>query len=207
MKIGLYGGTFSPPHLGHYRAAASFLSEFKPDILLIMPTFVPPHKASSPYDDPRHRYEMARLAFEPLCRGGHAEVSRLELDRGGVSYTADTLRELYGIYGLSGEHGVYLLMGTDMFLSLDKWREPETVFSLSHIVYASRELGDGGICAEKRAYYESEYGAAVDRLPIAPLEMSSTVVREAIRRGDPVDDIVSPAVLEYIKKAGLYGYD
>lgn len=204
MKIGLYGGTFSPPHIGHYRVAEAFLSQFCPDLLLIMPAYVPPHKATSPYDDPEHRYNMARIAFGPLCREGKAVVSALELDRGGVSYTADTLRELYGIYGLEGEHAVYLITGTDMFLSLDRWREPETIFSLSHVVYASREEGDGGECADVRAYYERKYGAVIDKLELEPYEMSSTEVRAAIMRGELESGVISPAVLDYIKKAGLY---
>ncbi len=205
MKIGLYGGTFSPPHIGHYRAAAAFLEQFSPDLLLIMPTSVPPHKRTSPYDDPKHRFNMASLAFEPLCRDGKAVVSTIELDRGGVSYTADTLREIYRIYGLEGQNRVYLLTGTDMFLTLNLWREPETIFSLSHIVYASREENDGEACAEKRAFYTEKYGAVVDRLELIPYEVSSTELRAALARGEAEDGVISPPVLEYIKRNGLYG--
>lgn len=206
-RIGLYGGTFSPPHIGHYRAAETFLSQFSLDMLHIMPASVPPHKAVSPYDDPMHRYNMAVLAFEPLCRGHRAVVSTLELERTGKSYTADTLRELCRMYDITREHGIYMLTGTDMFCTLDRWREPEVVFSLAHIVYVSRTDGDGESCCSKAAQYREKYGAMVDRLDISPYEVSSTELRTAISLGEMTEGVIAPAVMDYIRKAGLYSGD
>lgn len=204
-RIGLYGGTFSPPHIGHYRAAEAFLEQFSLDMLHIMPASVPPHKAVSPYDDPTHRYNMATLAFEPLCRDGRAVVSMLELEREGKSYTADTLRELYSLYNITHEHGIYMLTGTDMFCTLDLWREPEVIFSLAHIVYVSREHGDGEVCRMRAEEYREKYGAEVDRLLLTPFEISSTELRASIARGETTGGVIAPAVMDYIRKAGLYG--
>ena len=206
LRLGLYGGTFSPPHIGHFRAASSFISQFRLDRLIIMPASIPPHKAVSMDDDPNHRYNMATLAFEPLCRDGHAVVSTLEMEREGRSYTADTLRELYGMYGIRCEHGIYMLTGTDMFLTLDRWREPEVIFSLAHIVYVSRMNGDGEACAEKRTFYEDKFGAHIDRLDIEPCEISSTEIRAMIADGDMRGNgVIDASVMNYIRKAGLYG--
>ena len=91
MKTGIYGGTFSPPHLGHYLAARAFLEKVELDELLIIPALVPPHKQIKYEDDPVSRLEMCRLAFADLDK---TSVSDLELNRGGKSYTVMTLREL-----------------------------------------------------------------------------------------------------------------
>ena len=119
-KIGIYGGTFNPPHLGHVLAAKAAKEALGLDKVLLVPDAQPPHKAlpeGSP--SPEQRVEMARLAAEgePWL-----EVSALELSRPGKSYTSDTLRALSGKY--PGDT-LYLLMGTDMFLSLHTWHEPE----------------------------------------------------------------------------------
>ena len=204
LRLGLYGGTFSPPHIGHYRAAEAFISQFRLDRLVIMPASIPPHKAVSKYDDPEHRFNMATLAFEPLCQNGRAVVSNIELERPGLSYTADTLRELYKLYGIESSHGIYLLTGTDMFLTLDVWREPEIIFELSHIVYVRRGVDDAEACAAKRALYEKRFGASVDMLMIEPYEISSTELRCAIANGDVPDGTIDSAVMDYIRKAGLY---
>lgn len=206
MKLGLYGGTFSPPHMGHVRAAETFLREYALDRLLIMPTSTPPHKQIDAHDDPRHRYNMAKLAFEPLCRGGRCEVSTLELERAGKSYTSDTLRELYTIYGLDGEHKIYMLCGTDMFRTLPTWHESGVIFSLAHIVVARREDDDADMIAAQKMLCERSYGAVVDVLHLSPLEISSTEVRDMLSHGGDPDAVILPqAVEDYIRKAGLYG--
>ena len=202
-RIGLYGGTFSPPHMGHVRAAEAFLSRFRLDMLYIMPAYVPPHKAISNGDIPAHRLNMARIAFRSLTDGGHAVVSELEISRQGKSYTADTLAELYGLCGIKGRHGIYMLTGDDMFTTLDTWRRPEEIFDRAHIVYVSRG-GSEELCLLKRAEYEARFGAVVDRLDIEPLPVSATELRRAIAEGRDTAGLLLPEVLEYIEKEGLY---
>ncbi len=203
-RLGLYGGTFSPPHIGHYRAAEAFINEFQLDRLLIMPASIPPHKALAAGDNPVFRMNMAEICFEPLCSKEHAVVSDLELRRQGRSYTSDTLRELYEIYGLTENHGVYMLTGTDMFLTLDTWHEAETIFELAHIVYALRNDSDLDACVKKKAEYERRYGAAIDRLILQPFDISSTEIRRMIAENMETEEVLDPRVLEYIIKEGLY---
>ena len=123
MKIGIYGGTFNPIHLGHM-AAAKFAAEYlELDKLLLIPAGIPPHKAMA--EDtalPEQRLAMTKLAAQSPELAGVAEVSDIELRREGKSYTVDTLRALREQYP---EDQLYLLMGTDMFLTLQYWREPE----------------------------------------------------------------------------------
>ena len=113
MKIGIYGGTFTPPHLGHLTAAAAVFSMLKLDKLLLIPASIPPHKdlpAGSPTAE--QRLEMTRLAGEQLGLGDRVETLDMELHRQGKSYTSDTLAELKARYP---EDELWLLMGTDMF--------------------------------------------------------------------------------------------
>jgi len=121
-KIGLYGGTFAPPHLGHVHAARAFLRAIPVDRLLIMPTFQPPHKAKAAGDTPEVRLEMCRAAFGDIPG---IEVSDYEIAKADVSYTVQTLRHL-----TAENREIYLLCGTDMFLTLEKWYQAEEIFRL-----------------------------------------------------------------------------
>ena len=127
MNIGIYGGTFDPPHRGHIAAAKAAVSALHLDRLLLIPDAVPPHKAL-PEGSPtaQQRCDIAVLATAEL--GRQAEASDMELRRAGVSYTADTLAQLRRQYP---EDELYLLMGTDMFLSLQSWRQPERIAALA----------------------------------------------------------------------------
>ena len=153
-NIGIYGGTFNPPHLGHVLAARAAKEALGLDKVLLVPDAQPPHKAlpeGSPI--PAQRVEMTRLAVrdEPWL-----EVSELELSRPGKSYTSDTLRLLSGQYP---NDTLYLLMGTDMFLSLHTWHEPEVICGLAVIVGMNREEDRGGAMAQQKALLEERFGA------------------------------------------------
>ncbi len=206
MKIGLYGGTFSPPHNGHRMIAEEFVRQCELDLLLIMPASVPPHKAIKSDDDPEMRLEMARLAFSDVQ---NAVVSRLELDRVGKSYTFDTLTALNALYGLDpSENRISMLCGTDMFLTLDKWYRGEEIFGLADIVYAPRgDAGESEKLAEKAGFYESAYGAHVKKLDIVPYPISSSEIREMLTSEKDVREHISENVLALIRKKGLYGTD
>ena len=140
MKIGIYGGTFNPPHLGHLTAAAAVFSMLKLDKLLLIPASIPPHKdlpAGSPTAE--QRLEMTRLAGEQLGLGDRVETLDMELHRQGKSYTSDTLAELKARYP---EDELWLLMGTDMFLSFHTWHEPEKIASMAGIAAFGRTEED-----------------------------------------------------------------
>lgn len=198
MRVGIYGGTFSPVHNGHVAAARAFMEQMWLDILYVIPTGVTPHKDMKGDATASDRLEMCRLAF-----GGMEGVivSDLEMRREGKSYTVDTLRELYDPDGR-----LFLLMGTDMLMTLDKWREPDEIFRLCYPVYVRRET-DGELDApivEKIKSYQEKYGKVVHRIVTPAIELSSTDVRAAVAEGFPIEGAVPPAVADYIHTHGLY---
>lgn len=141
MKIGIYGGTFNPPHLGHLAAARTALDALKLDKLILMPAAVPPHKVlpeNSPAQE--HRLAMVERMADAMERPGAVEVSTLELEREGKSYTSDTLEAIHRQYP---EAELWLLMGTDMFLTLHLWHEPGTILRLAGICAFGRSEQDG----------------------------------------------------------------
>ena len=120
VRIGLFGGTFNPPHLGHQRAAAACVRQLELTRLLLIPAFVPPHKfMPAGSATPRQRLEMTEIIARKIPR---AQVCDLELSRLGPSYTCDTVEQLAGEYPGAD---FWLIMGTDMFLSFFQWRDPE----------------------------------------------------------------------------------
>lgn len=198
MRIGIYGGTFAPPHVGHVAAAQAFMSQMKLDILYVIPAAVPPHKQVDANDDPRHRLRMCELAF-----GGieGVIVSDCEIRRGGKSYTVDTLREF-----AAPEHRLFLLCGTDMLMTLDTWYRAEEIFKLCYPIYIRRDEDrslDSAIVA-KIGEYSDKYGAIVRRVVVPPIVLSSTEVRCAVKEGRPISEMVAPAVEAYIRRNGLY---
>ena len=140
MKIGIYGGTFNPPHLGHLTAAAAVIATLKLDKLLLIPASIPPHKdlpAGSATAE--QRLEMTRMAGEQLGLGSKVETLDMEVRRAGKSFTSDTLAELKAQFP---EDELWLLMGTDMFLSFETWHEPEKIASLAGIAAFGRTKAD-----------------------------------------------------------------
>ena len=198
MKVGLFGGSFSPPHNGHVRLAKLFLEAVALDVLFVMPAGVAPHKAGDPSGTPEARLAMANLAF-----GDFATVSDFEVSREGKSYTYKTLRHLRTLYP---EAELYLLMGEDMFLTLDSWMRAEEIFSLASIVCMRRTVDADDALRETAARFVSDFGARVLYLPHAPLVASSSQVRALCTRGESVAHLVPPSVENYIKEHQLYGY-
>lgn len=195
-KIGLYGGTFAPPHLGHVHAALAFLRAIPVDRLLIMPTFQPPHKAKAAGDMPEVRLKMCRAAFGEIPG---VEVSDYEIAKADVSYTVQTLRHL-----TADDREIYLLCGTDMFLTLGKWYRAEEIFRLAKIVCVSRTTEKEREIAETHAGYREKFGQDCILLAEAPLEVSSTQIREAIREGRSLAEYVPAAVEAILRRDGLY---
>ena len=198
MRVGIYGGTFSPVHNGHIAAAKAFMEQMWLDILYVIPTGVTPHKTMKGNATAADRLEMCRLAFADV---EGVIVSDLEMRREGKSYTVDTLRELY-----DPEGRLFLLMGTDMLMTLDTWREPEEIFRLCYPVYVRREQ-DGDLdsaIVEKITAYQQRYGKVVRRIVTPAIELSSTDFREAVADGFPIEGAVPPAVADYIRTHGLY---
>ena len=208
MRIGIYGGTFNPPHLGHITAARDMFRALELDRLLLIPAGIPPHKVLPEGSaTSAQRLEMTRLAGEFLGLGDRVEVLDMELRRTGASYTADTLTELKAQYP---HDELWFLMGTDMFFSLESWRRPEVVLECANIAAFGRMERDGQEAFEAhRAHlletYPSGRGIRTFILPDV-VEISSTLLREALAGGEG-EKYLAPTVYGYILKEKLYGTD
>ena len=197
-RIGIYGGTFSPPHKGHVEAARAFMKQMRLDYLYVIPTAIPPHKQLESTVDARHRLRMCELAFADV---EGVIVSDTEIRRGGISYTVDTLRELS-----APDARLFLLCGTDMLLTLDKWREAEEIFRLCYPAYIRREDDrelDAKIIETNTRYFET-FGKYVIKIDAPVIEISSSQLRGMMRRGEDVSAYMPARVLEYIDEKGLY---
>lgn len=196
MRTGLFGGTFSPPHNGHIRAAELFFEKMLLDRLVVMPAGIPPHKNADPGADTLSRLDMSREAF-----GAFAQVSDYEISKLGKSYTSETLEYLKRKYPTDE---LYMLVGEDMFLSLDTWHEPEKVFGLCTVVCLRRShSSDRQIELAQKKYTDA--GASVCILWDEPLQVSSTDIRELCRRGGNISGLVPAGVARIIKERELYG--
>ncbi len=207
MKIGIYGGSFNPPHLGHMAAAESAAKYLGLDELLLIPAGIPPHKALSA-DDPGklHRLAMTRLIGEQIGQdtGIRVEVSDMEIAREGKSYTADTLRELRAKH--PGDE-LWLLMGTDMFLTFQYWYRPEEIVRYAGICAFGRTEADGeALFAPQREFLGKKFpGSRIVTMTLPNLvDVSSTTLRARIPKGE-TEGLLAPAVLGYIYRKHLYG--
>lgn len=197
-RVGIYGGTFAPPHKGHVEAAKAFMRQMRLDYLFVIPAAIPPHKQLDFVVDPKHRLKMCELAFKGI---DGVIVSDIELRRGGVSYTVDTLREL-----TAPDTRLFLFCGTDMFLTLDTWYQAEEIFKLCYPIYIRRE-NDPIITKKilsKIGEYTEKYNAIVRRVVTDPIEISSSLVRKTLREGGDISPMVCPEVAEYIKANSLF---
>ena len=197
-RIGIYGGTFSPPHNGHLQAVKAFMEQMWLDFVYVIPAGTPPHKRVDGGVTPEQRLDMCRLAFADI-EGVY--VSDMEIARGGTSYTVDTLRQLKG-----EDRRLFLLCGTDMMMSLDRWREPDEIFRLCYPVYIRREEDrtlDAAI-VKKIADYQSTYGKVVRRIVTDPIVISSGEIRQMIAKKEDFSQFVPPSVEKYIRDNHLY---
>lgn len=195
MKTAIYGGSFNPPHLGHVRAAAAVMEKLGPDRLLIIPTNIPPHKEmaqGSP--SPEQRMELCRLAFGDIPG---AELSDMEIKREGRSYSADTVGSLREMYP---QDELYLVMGSDMFLSFCQWYKFQYLLDNCVLTVLSREEDDREELESFKAELEEKYSAKVLLLSHEPLPMCSEEVRERLRLGLGSDMLPEAVYAEIIRR-------
>lgn len=198
LRIGIYGGTFAPIHIGHVEAAKAFMQQMKLDYLFVIPTAIPPHKQIDESDDPIHRLRMCELAFEGV---DGVVISDIEIKRGGKSYTYDTLKALS-----RPDARLFLLCGTDMVLTFDKWYRFEDIFKLCYPTYVRREkdpLLDSMIVSKIGEYYQ-KYGVMFRKILVDPITVSSTEIRNAVKENKDVSGMILPQVEKYIKEHRLY---
>ncbi len=197
-RLGLLGGTFNPPHLGHLICAQEACDQLGLDRVVLLPVNAPPHKAAE--DDPgvEHRVELCRLATAGDPRLG---VSRVDADRPGPSYTVDTLRTLNE---RTPEDELTFIVGGDMAHSLPAWRDPERVLALATLAVAERQ----GVAREDIAERLSGLRGAAERVrffDMPRLDISSSMLRRRVAAGRPIRYLVPDPVAAYVERAGLYG--
>jgi nicotinate-nucleotide adenylyltransferase len=194
--IGILGGTFNPPHMGHLVMAQEALDQLDLDRVVLMPVAVPPHKEAAEDPGAAARVELCRLA---VAGDERLDVSTLEVERGGASFTVDTLRELHD---LEPEHDLTFIVGGDMAQSLPAWREPEAILRLARLAVAERE----GVRREDiaRRLDPLHDGDRVVFFDMPRIDVSSSSIRRRVAEGRPIRYLVPDAVAEAVAERGLY---
>jgi nicotinate-nucleotide adenylyltransferase len=193
MRLGLFGGTFDPVHYGHLRPVDAARVELRLPRLLILPNPQPPHKLREPLTPYEHRKAMLRLALEefPLL-----EIADFEEKAIGPAYTTDTVKRV--IASLPPEqHELWLIIGMDALIELPRWKDPETLFQNTKVAVLPRP----GFPADQVLPH---YLDRVRVLSTPMLEISATEIRQRLRHGDRVDDVLAKSVQEYIHQHSLY---
>ena len=198
VRIGIFGGSFNPIHNGHIELIRGIVSELALDKLFVVPSFLPPHKSVKSPVSPEDRLKMCRLSVSDILA---VEVSDIEIKRGGKSYTYETLQELHRLYP---DDTLFLIMGADMFLSIETWKKPEVIFNLATICGVPRKgISKRQELLDREPFLQS-LGAETKVLRMELPEISSTEIREAVKNGNPIDKLVPKRVEEYILEKGLY---
>ncbi len=183
-RVGIFGGTFNPPHSAHLRLLRFMREQYALDTLYVVPCALPPHKELAGAVPAEERLRMAELAFGEL-----AEVLDLEIRRGGRSYTVDTLREL-------SEPGreLILFVGGDMLLTFRQWRDYREILKLAKVYVFPREGEEAALDAEI-VKLRAETGGDIERAELSALPLSSTELRGRLQKGEPVGTLVPEPVL------------
>jgi nicotinate-nucleotide adenylyltransferase len=197
LRVGILGGAFNPPHIGHMVCAQEALIQLELEKLMFMPVGQAPHRELEGDPGPEVRLELVEQAVGDDTR---FTVSRLEIERSGPSYTADTLREL-AKQGSDDER--FLILGGDQAAALPRWHEPETVLSLATVAVV-----------ERSNWSRNAIGITIGRLPgaeriryldIPIIQVSSSTIRRRVAAGQPIRYLVPDRVATYIEEKGLYG--
>lgn len=195
-KIGIMGGTFNPVHFGHLKMAKSALEQHSLDKVLFIPSGISYMKQD--VLDAKHRFYMVQLAIkdEPLF-----EISDIEVNRAGNSYTCDTLSSLHTLYP---DDSFYLIMGADSIFQIECWKNPEQIFSLATILVTVRD--DYGLydVQSKIEALEDKFNGRIHVFTMDPVDISSTVIRNKAKRNEPIDGMVPDVVKHYIHDYHLY---
>lgn len=188
-RIGVFGGTFDPIHNTHIAIARAAREQANLDLVLFVVSANPPHKRGATLAPPEDRLALVRAA---LAGEAGMEASRIELDRSGPSYTADTLAELQARYPSAS---LYLIIGMDSLIDLPKWKSPERILGLAHLLVVPRP---------GRRQVPASLAGRYSMLAFEEAEDSSTEVRSRIAAGEPCDDLLPRAVIDLIQERGLY---
>ncbi len=196
MRVGILGGTFNPPHLGHLICAQEAYLQLRLEQVMLIPARIPPHKPVEQEPGPKHRLELCRRAVNGDPR---FIVTDLEILRTGPSYTVDTLTELH-LKAPNNE--LFLILGGDMAAALPEWHEAEKILSLAAVAVAKRRGTSQG--AVETALDSLPGGERAEFFAMPRIGVSSTMIRRRVRAGEPIKYLVCDAVAEYIDRHDLY---
>lgn len=212
MKIGIFGGSFNPPHNGHFNSMLTVAKKLGLQKVIVVPTNQNPLKIPIEGPTPNQRFEMTKLAVESW--GGVLEVSDIEIRRGGKSYTIDTIKELRKNYSADE---LFLIIGLDQFQELESWRKPEEILTESNLVVTSRPGFDLPTAKEELPkfvqdlvadydfnFVELKSGRSIQFISLEDVLVSGTQLRKWIRIGKNVQKYLPLAVENYIKENGIY---
>jgi nicotinate-nucleotide adenylyltransferase len=204
QRPGVLGGTFNPPHLGHLAIASHAREQLGLELVVLMPSHTPPHKLPQHDPGPVHRLRMCRLAVADQHHAG-LRACALEVERGGPSYTVDTLLALRARADLPLPPLPFprptLILGSDMARTLPAWRRAREIVELADIAVAERP---GDRREQVLGALETLPAARVSFLEMPTIDISSSLVRERVGRGEPIEELVGPAVAAYIAQNELY---
>jgi nicotinate-nucleotide adenylyltransferase len=197
VRIGILGGTFNPPHLGHLVCAQEAYIQLELDRVMLVPARIPPHKPVEDEPGVEHRLELCRVAVEDDQE--RFTVADLEVVREGPSYTVDTLQVLHS---RASDSELFLIVGGDIAAGLPDWREPERVLSLATLSVAQRPGTERA--AVQRALDQLRGGDRARFFEMPEIGISSTMVRSRVRERESIKYLVPDAVADYIERHALY---
>jgi nicotinate-nucleotide adenylyltransferase len=200
VRLGIFGGTFDPPHVGHLLAASDAIEHLALDRLVFVPAATQPLKATRATAPGADRLAMVRLT---VGNDPRLEADSVELDREGLSYTVDTLREFARRFP-SAER--YFLVGADVLSSFAQWRDPRMVLELASLAVLTRRAEPGGRVVEHVDDHllGGELARRATTVPTRRIDVSSTEIRDRVHSGRSIHGFVTDAVAEYISSHGLY---
>ncbi len=195
MKLGLFGGSFDPPHLGHVKLVTAAAARCGLDRAVIIPAACSPFKTNTRCGD-ADRMEMCRLSFPPMC-----EISDYEIARGGVSYTIETVLH-FRARNPGAE--LFLIVGEDQLLLFPKWYRWKEILHNAGLIAAVRSSSENRALLERFADQNLRAWGSVTVLAFEPIPISSTALRRALDENGSIEGMLSPETAEYIKEKGLY---
>ena len=196
MRLGIFGGTFDPPHVGHLLAASDAFEQLALDRLFLVPVATQPLKTGRMTAHAAHRLAMVRLMVGSDPR---LEADPVEVDRDGLSFTVDTLKEFSGRFPSSE---IFFLVGADVLSSFAQWRDPHTILELATLAVMRR--ADSGDVEGTVTEMDAELARRAAFIPTRRIDVSSTEIRDRVRSGRSIHGFVTDAVAEYIGSHGLY---
>lgn len=188
-KVGIFGGTFDPIHLGHLITAQSVREIRGLDKIIFIPAFISPHKSEVKTSSPEDRLNMIKLAIEGVSFFAYSDI---EIEKGGVSYTVDTLRELKSKYDQ-----LEFIIGYDNIFTFHTWKDPDEILKLAKVVVLKRR-------SSHPPPFEDKYVHEAEFVETRGIEISATDIRKRVKNEMPINFLVPPTVMKYIYKHKLY---